>query len=133
MWRQAAPAWYSPRMFIRRLADCEEFTAGDNTRLRELFHPDKDPLDLRYSFAVARVAPGKTSTLHRLRHSEVYYIMEGNGEMRIDDEREPVAPGDVVYIPPRTAQQITNTGSNELVFVCIVDPAWRREDEEILE
>ena len=120
-------------MFIRDYERCEEIVAGDNTRLRELFNPLKDKLDLRYSFAVARVEPGGTTFLHRLETSEVYYILEGTGEMRINEETEFVAPGQAVYIPPRATQQITNTGEGELVFVCIVDPAWRKEDEEILE
>jgi mannose-6-phosphate isomerase-like protein (cupin superfamily) len=44
-----------------------------------------------------------------------------------------VAAGDVIYVPPGAAQRIANTGTKELVFVCIVDPAWREADEEILE
>jgi len=120
-------------MFIRRIGDCPEFTAGDNTKLREVFNPQKEALDLRYSFAVARVAPGETTLLHRLMYSEVYHVLEGDGQIRIDDEHEAVAAGDVVYVPPGASQQISNTGGGELVFVCIVDPAWKPEDEEILE
>ena len=120
-------------MLIRDIQRCDEIVAGDNTRLRELFNPLKDPLDLRYSLAVARVEPGGTTYLHRLRTSEVYYILEGSGEMRVEEERRVVSAGCAVYIPPGATQQIENTGAGELVFVCIVDPAWRAEDEEILE
>jgi len=38
----------------------------------------------------------------------------------------------VVYIPPLSTQYIRNTGSDDLKFLCIVDPAWREQDEEIL-
>ena len=31
-------------MLIRRLKDCHEITAGDNSVLRELLHPDRQPL-----------------------------------------------------------------------------------------
>lgn len=116
-------------MFLRRLRDCPEFTAGDNCRLREILHPDKDELALRYSLARAVVSPGQTTWLHALRTSEVYCILSGSGTMRIDDETAPVGPGDTVYIPPGAKQQVTNVGSDELVFLCIVDPAWRSEDE----
>lgn len=119
-------------MFVRDLKECEEIVAGDNTRLRELLSPLRDPLDLRYSLAVARVEPGGTTFLHRLKTSEVYYVLEGEGKMHIDDEYRGVRAGQAVYIPPGATQQITNTGRVELVFVCIVDPAWRKEDEEIL-
>jgi len=118
-------------MFIRRLQECPEFTAADDSILRELLHPDKTDLRLRYSLAHAIVRPGQTTRLHALTTSEVYYIIEGEGVMHIGDETSTVGPGDAVYIPPHARQQIHNPGTRDLVFVCIVDPAWRREDEEI--
>jgi mannose-6-phosphate isomerase-like protein (cupin superfamily) len=119
-------------MFIRELKNCEEFTAGDNCLLRELLHPDKADLSLRYSLAHAVVKPGLTTWKHRLKTSEVYYILEGEGVMYIDDESAAVRPGFTVYIPPKAVQCITNSGKTDLVFICIVDPAWRAEDEEVL-
>ncbi len=118
-------------MLIRRLNDCEEFIAGDNTLLRELLHPDKQAITLRYSLAHAVVPSGQTSILHSLTTSEVYYILSGVGEMHIDTEVQTVYPGDAVYIPPHARQYIHNGGTEPLVFICIVDPAWRKEDETI--
>lgn len=120
-------------MFVRELTTREEIVAGDGTRLRELFNPLTDPLELRYSLAHARVQPGVTTRLHRLKHSEVYYVLSGEGEMTIDGERRRVTPGCALYIPPGAAQQITNVGREELIFLCIVDPAWQIEDEVILD
>jgi len=120
-------------MLIRALNDCEEFLAGDSTHLRELLHPDKQPVELRYSLAHAVVHPGDTSLRHRLSVSEVYYILEGDGLMRIDLEEARVKPGDAVYIPPHAVQCITNVGSTDLRFLCLVDPGWRPEHEEVLE
>ncbi len=114
------------------LESCPEFTAGDGCRLREILHPDKADLALRYSLAHATVGPGQTTALHQLTTSEVYYILEGQGRMAIDGEESSVSPGDTVYIPPNAKQSITNTGTNSLIFICIVDPAWRLEDEKIL-
>jgi mannose-6-phosphate isomerase-like protein (cupin superfamily) len=119
-------------MHIRKLLDCEEFIAGDNTILREILHPDKAPLDLRYSLAHAKVPIGKTTYLHSLKTSEIYYILEGKGKMFINDETAILEPGDTVYIPPLAKQCIENIGDQELVFVCIVDPAWKEEDEVVL-
>jgi mannose-6-phosphate isomerase-like protein (cupin superfamily) len=39
----------------------------------------------------------------------------------------------VVVVPPGGVQKLKNTGAEELRFICIVDPAWRAEDEEVLE
>jgi mannose-6-phosphate isomerase-like protein (cupin superfamily) len=118
-------------MFIKDLQDCEESFAGDNTILRELLHPDKADLTLRYSLAHAMLKPGKTSQPHKLKTSEVYYILEGEGIMHIDDETEKVYPGQAVYIPPESRQFIHNSGNSDLKFLCIVDPAWRMEDEVV--
>jgi mannose-6-phosphate isomerase-like protein (cupin superfamily) len=118
-------------MLIRKLLDCPEFIAGDGTQLRELLHPDKQPLTLRYSLAHAVVPVAQVSAPHALTTSEVYYILQGQGEMHIDDEVQPVEPGDAVYIPPNARQFIRNTGTGPLVFICIVDPAWRLADETI--
>jgi mannose-6-phosphate isomerase-like protein (cupin superfamily) len=52
--------------------------------------------------------------------------------MFIDEESAEVHPNQAIYIPPLSEQYIHNTGSTDLIFLCIVDPAWRREDEEIL-
>ncbi|MDA0771580.1 MAG: cupin domain-containing protein [Cyanobacteria bacterium] len=118
-------------MYIRKLMDCEEFIAGDNTMLREILHPDKAPLDLRYSLAHAKVPIGKTTYLHSLKTSEIYYILEGKGKMFINDECATLEPGDTVYIPPNAKQCIENISDQELVFICIVDPAWKEEDEVV--
>ena len=118
-------------MLISDLNDCEEFIAGDNSILRELFHPDKAKLDLRYSLAHAIVKPGNITALHSLTTSEVYYILSGEGEMQIDDEKSNVKPGQAIYIPPNAKQRIKNIGETNLIFICIVDPAWRVEDETV--
>ena len=119
-------------MFIRELKDCKEFIAGDNCMLREILHPDKDKIALRYSLAHAIVRPGDTTRPHRLKTSEVYYIIEGEGTMHINDDSAPVRSNSTIYIPPLAKQSITNSGKTDLRFICIVDPAWRREDEEVL-
>lgn len=118
-------------MLIQKLNACPEFEAGDGTVLRELLHPDKQAIALRYSLAHAIVPVGQTSLPHALKTSEVYYILSGQGEMHIDSEHQVVEPGDAVYIPPNARQFIHNSGTEPLVFICLVDPAWRKEDETI--
>jgi mannose-6-phosphate isomerase-like protein (cupin superfamily) len=119
-------------MLIKELKYCEEIIAGDHTVLRELLHPAKEHLSIRYSLAHAEVKPGETSSPHRLKTSEVYYILEGEGIMHINDESAGVHGGQAIYIPPHSIQYIHNTGRTWLKFICIVDPAWRTEDEEVL-
>lgn len=119
-------------MLVRSLSDCEEFVAGDGSLLRELLHPDKMEAEIRYSLAHARVAPGEATRPHRLASSEVYYVIGGCGRMFIGNESQVVGAGCAVYIPPNATQFIENTGDDDLVFLCIVDPAWREQDEKIV-
>ncbi|NIM19982.1 MAG: cupin domain-containing protein [Candidatus Latescibacteria bacterium] len=120
-------------MFVRDYRRCREITAGDGTRLRELFNPLKDDIELDYSFAIARLAPGEASILHRLKSSEIYYVLVGEGEIHIGGDQAEIRPGQTIYVPPNAAQRVKNTGDVDLAFICIVNPAWKTEDEEILE
>ena len=119
-------------MYTVNLDQCKEFIAGDGSNLRELLHPDKADLKLRYSLAHAIVKPGATLTPHVLTTSEVYYILSGKGVMHIGEETEVVFPGTAIYIPPHALQYIHNPGQDNLIFLCIVDPAWRIENETVL-
>jgi mannose-6-phosphate isomerase-like protein (cupin superfamily) len=119
-------------MLIRKLGQCAEIVAGDGTRLREFLHPDRDyPFSGRYSLAHACLSAGISSEPHRLKSSEVYYILGGRGEMHIDNDSAEISAGAAVEIPAGAVQWIKNTGEGELTFLCLVDPAWREEDEEI--
>lgn len=120
-------------MFIKDMKKCKKIIAGDKTILRELLNPLKEDIAVRYSLAYARLKPGQVSLAHKLKSSEVYYIIEGQGEMYIDNEKENVYSGQVIYIPPNAVQKIKNIGRTDLSFLCIVDPAWKAEDEEVLE
>ena len=120
-------------MFFKRLKNCREFIAGDGSLLRELLHPEKTGLQIRYSLAHAKVMAGEMTKPHKLKACEVYYIIAGQGLMHIDKESFELGPECVVYIPPRATQYVENTGNSDLEFLCIVDPAWRKEDEDVFE
>lgn len=118
----------------KSLHECEEFVAGDNCFLREILHPDKEDIKLGYSLAWFRVPPNKKTWKHSLKTSEVYYILSGKGRMHIDDASFEVGPHDTIYIPPNAVQSIENlSSSEEIVALCIVDPAWKKEDEIVKE
>lgn len=118
-------------MFIVNLDDCPEFKAGDATLLKEMLNPDRQKLDIRYSLARAILPAGKSSLLHSLTTTEVFYIISGNGEMHINNEVSILNPGDTVVIPPNAKQFIKNDGTEDLVFLAIVDPTWRKQNETV--
>jgi mannose-6-phosphate isomerase-like protein (cupin superfamily) len=120
-------------MLIARLSDCTEFLARDHTILRELLHPAKSGANVGYSLAHGTLAPGTRSKRHRLRSSEVYYFIAGRGTFWIGEESAPIGQGTVVFVPVGAVQWVENIGTTAIEFLCLVDPAWRSEDEEVLE
>lgn len=87
------------------------------------------------SIARARVTPGVTTQLHRLRGvDERYLIVAGSGLMRTGTlAAAKVSPGDIVVIPAGTSQQITNDGPADLIFYCICTPSFTPGCYESLE
>ena len=51
-------------------------------------------------------------------------------ELHPDKNKE---KNDSAYVPPNSKQFIENNGKENLCFLCIVEPEWKAEDDEILE
>jgi len=118
-------------MLTKDIAHLTSVPVADHSRLREIMHPERDSVDIRYSLAHAVVHGGETSLRHSLASVEVYYFLAGRGIMHVGEESATVRPGVTVMVPAGTAQWVENTESHDLEFLCIVDPAWREEDEEV--
>lgn len=65
---------------------------------------------------------------HR-RLTEYYYILSGEGEIELDDERRPVKPGDVIVIRPGVAHVLRG----EMEILNIVSPPFDPADEYVVE
>ncbi len=120
-------------MNIKKLQDIDIVDGGEGTKIRQIFHPHNTLSGIRFSISHSLIEPGKKSTLHKMKTAEVYYILEGEGVLNVNDDVINVSKDQAIYISPNSKQYIENTGKNDLKFLCIVDPAWRKEDEEILE
>ncbi len=69
---------------------------------------------------------------HNQDQEEIYFILEGTGEMCLGEERTELQAGQAVYIPPQVFHQLTNTGSTPMRMVYCYGPAgdvahWRQE------
>jgi mannose-6-phosphate isomerase-like protein (cupin superfamily) len=69
---------------------------------------------------------------HNQDQEEVYFVVEGVGEMCLGSERIEVRSGQAVYIPPTVFHQLTNIGSAPLRMIYCYGPAgdvahWRQE------
>ena len=66
--------------------------------------------------------PFKQTTGHN--HSgqeEVYFFVDGSGQMEIDDNKFDVKAGDVICIEDGEFHKVHNTGHFGLYFVCVFD------------
>jgi mannose-6-phosphate isomerase-like protein (cupin superfamily) len=93
------------------------------------------PTDKEISIARARVEPGITTRLHRLKNvTERYIILEGKGHVEVGNlAAANIGPGDVVFIPPGTPQRITNIGNSDLIFLAVCTPRFMKDAYEDIE
>lgn len=67
-------------------------------RFRTLISAPDTPTDSLVC-GVAMMEAGDTFALHSHTHAEVYYGLEGEGEVTIDGQQHRLAPGVAVFIP----------------------------------
>ena len=120
-------------MSLRKNSEINSIQGNEGTSIKQYFHPHNTLNGINYSIAQFTLEPGKKSKLHKMKSSEIYYILEGSGEILIDEESFHIEKDDSVYVPPNSKQFIKNSGSGNLRFLCIVEPAWKADDEILLE
>ena len=114
-------------MIVRALDQAEPFTTADGSTIRELLGLPTAPVR-NQSLAEATLEPGQATERHYHAESEeIYFVVEGSGEMELDDERREVGVGEAVLIPPGARHQI-RADADGLRFLCCCAPAYRHED-----
>lgn len=116
---------------IHKALKRDEFLTGERCYIREIVNH----AEIReFSLAQTRVAAGVTTQLHKLSVDEWYVITSGSGLVEIGGQPGMnVGPGDIVQIPAGTAQRITNTGKQELLFQCVCLPRFTADSYLSLE
>jgi len=108
---------------ILKANEADEYYFDEGCFILELSNSPADP---DVSIARARVKPGLTIKLHRLTGVvERYVILSGQAIVEVGErEPQPLSVGDVVIIPSRCPQRITNSGTEDLVFLAICTPRF---------
>ncbi len=120
-------------MDVRNINEVEAFQTKDGSEIRELLAYRNSSVRLQ-SLAEARLAPGVSTIAHsHQRTEEIYYILEGEGQMQVAEEQRLVGPGDAIAILPGQLHQITNTGNRLLKFLCCCAPPYEHDDTELAE
>jgi mannose-6-phosphate isomerase-like protein (cupin superfamily) len=105
----------------------EPFTTLDGSMIRVLLDAAAGGT-VHQSLAEAELEPGQRTQRHfHARSEEIYVVLEGEGEMEVDGDRQRVGPDDAVLIPPRAWHQI-RAGDQGIRFLCCCAPPYSDED-----
>jgi len=115
-------------MDVRNVNRVPAFITKDGSEIRELL-AYRNSCIRNQTLAEARLPPGGSTASHRhLKTEEIYYILAGSGQMRLEDEVANVGTGDAIAIPPGSEHQVTNTGRDVLRFLCCCAPGYEHDD-----
>ncbi len=109
---------------IRRLADTAPVPCPCGQAFRIMTADDGGPA----SFHVVKIRGQATKHRHA-KLTEIYYCIEGYGQIELDDEVHDFDPGTVVMIPPGVA----HAARGDVTIINVVVPSFDPNDEEIVE
>jgi len=109
------------------------FATKDSSIIREILAPQNSDTE-RQSLAEATLQPGAQTEAHSHPNTEeLYYLLQGEALMAVEQEQRRVGAGDAIVIPPGRRHQIRNTGTTDLVFLCCCVPAYTDADTRMCE
>ncbi|MDR1933831.1 MAG: cupin domain-containing protein [Spirochaetales bacterium] len=97
-----------------------EFPAGRRTRV---LLGENGAIDGEY-FCQGYVViyPGGSIPAHEHITVETYTILKGEGEITVDGQTEPAAPGDYIYIDREKNHSLKNTGTSDMHVMFVYAP-----------
>jgi mannose-6-phosphate isomerase-like protein (cupin superfamily) len=102
------------------------FITKDGSTIREILGPTNAPVE-QQSLAEATLAADSATQRHYHKKSEeIYFILEGSGDMEVDGESRVVHPGDAVLIPAGSWHTIA--ALSPLRLLCCCSPRYSHED-----
>ena len=83
----------------------------------------------RMDFRISHYAPCAyvAEHVHQVQE-QIYYVLDGEGVLTLDDERRVMRKHDYVWVPPGVRHSFTNNGLTGLVFLVITTPANDAEE-----
>jgi mannose-6-phosphate isomerase-like protein (cupin superfamily) len=122
-----------PFVIVTNRKEIDSFVGDDGAVIRELASPLNSPLT-RHSLAEIRHPPGTASREHHHTEAEeVYYVLKGQGSVRVDGETRDIGPGDVVVIVPGRSHKVWQRGEGDLVMLVTCVPAYSVDEVVFVE
>ena len=76
------------------------------------------------------IKPGQApSYQYHFKRSEIWVVVKGKGQLKLDDEISSVKTGQTIYIPLKSKHQIKNTGDEDLIFIEVQMGEYFGEDD----
>jgi len=112
-----------PEKLVFHEDNCQE-KDSPGRKLRWLIKPDITGNE-HCSVNMVRLAPGAvvTPAHSHPEEEEVIYIVEGKGEVMIDDRVYPLRTGSVAIFPPKSVHMLKNSEESEMKVICFFSPA----------
>lgn len=119
-------------MISKKIESLDSFLGEEGSEIKQIFYPDNTSNCIRYSLAHTEIPPGKSSKPHKMKSAEVFFVLDGIGLIHVNKQTEKIEKNQSIFVPPQTIQYLENTGEHSLKILCIVDPAWKQEDEVLI-
>lgn len=84
-----------------------------------------DVTDAKVIFRKRALHPGASIGMHVLSHDEVYYVVSGRGELKVDDTTVEVGPGSATFMHEGADVGIRQVGDEDLVVIVAYPPATK--------
>ena len=76
------------------------------------------------------IKPGESpSYQYHYKRSEIWVIVKGTAEVKLDGEGKTYGQGDVIHIPVKSKHQAKNVGDDDLVFIEVQLGEYFGEDD----
>ena len=80
-----------------------------------------DVKDYKTAFRKRVLKPGAAIGYHQQKEDEVYYVLSGNGEMKLNDKIYNVKDGDAILTRTGSWHGITNKTKQDLILIIVYD------------
>ncbi len=75
--------------------------------------------DYKTAFKKRTLQPGSAIGYHLQEEDEIYYIISGTGEMKMNGKTFPVKPGDAILTRPGSSHGLTPDKTNDLTLIIV--------------
>jgi len=79
-----------------------------------------------FAFRYYHLSPGSKSNLEQHPYDHGILVLQGSGEIRLEESIHAVGKGDIIYIEPDMLHQVNNSSDEPLGFICVI-PARREK------